>query len=194
VVSPSTAFLRQHCSAVSVILRRSQWPRGLRRGFVTARLRGVWFRIPPGAWMSACCDCVLSGRGLCDWLITRLEESYRVWCVVSPGVCGGNHPLHQVSRLKKDQRYTSAAPLRLHGRLYGEFYPTGSPFNPGLKRPEREVGPLHLVPRVRMLGVITPLPHTFSWVAPIQHRNSASTYLKWWYSGSFCKPWLDVSK
>jgi len=25
---------------------------------------------------------VLSGRGLCDELITRLEESYRVWCVV----------------------------------------------------------------------------------------------------------------
>ena len=26
--------------------------------------------------------CVLSGRGLCDDLITRPEESYRVWCVV----------------------------------------------------------------------------------------------------------------
>jgi hypothetical protein len=26
--------------------------------------------------------CVLSGRGLCDELITRPEESYRLWCVV----------------------------------------------------------------------------------------------------------------
>ena len=26
--------------------------------------------------------CVLSGRGLCDELITRPEESYRMWCVV----------------------------------------------------------------------------------------------------------------
>jgi len=26
--------------------------------------------------------CVLSGRGLCDELITRLEESYRLWCVI----------------------------------------------------------------------------------------------------------------
>ena len=26
--------------------------------------------------------CVLSGRGLCDKLITRPEESYRLWCVV----------------------------------------------------------------------------------------------------------------
>jgi hypothetical protein len=28
-----------------------------------------------------CECCVLSGRGLCIGLITRLEESYRVWCV-----------------------------------------------------------------------------------------------------------------
>jgi hypothetical protein len=27
--------------------------------------------------------CVLSGRGLCDGLITRPEESYRLWCVVA---------------------------------------------------------------------------------------------------------------
>jgi hypothetical protein len=25
---------------------------------------------------------VLSGRGLCDGLITRTEESYRLWCVL----------------------------------------------------------------------------------------------------------------
>ena len=30
--------------------------------------------------MSVCC--VLSGRGLCDELITRPEDSYRLWCVV----------------------------------------------------------------------------------------------------------------
>ena len=33
--------------------------------------------------MSVSCECcVLSGRGLCDRLITRPEESYRPWCVV----------------------------------------------------------------------------------------------------------------
>jgi hypothetical protein len=38
---------------------------------------------PPGAWMSVCRECcVLSGRGLCDELITHPEESYRLWCVV----------------------------------------------------------------------------------------------------------------
>jgi len=35
---------------------------------------------PKGAWMFFCC--VLSSRGLCDELITRPEESYRLLCVV----------------------------------------------------------------------------------------------------------------
>jgi len=30
----------------------------------------------------SCECCVLSGRGLCDALITRPEESYRLWCFV----------------------------------------------------------------------------------------------------------------
>src|SRR5215475_14346219 len=48
-----------------------------------AHLLRSWVRIPPGAWIFVCCDCrVLSGRGLCDELITRPEESYRLWCVV----------------------------------------------------------------------------------------------------------------
>ena len=42
-----------------------------------------WVRIPPGAWIFVCCECrVLSGRCLCDELITRPEESYRLCCVV----------------------------------------------------------------------------------------------------------------
>jgi hypothetical protein len=40
--------------------------------------------------MFVCCECcVLSGRGLCDELITRPEESYRLWCVV---VCDLERP------------------------------------------------------------------------------------------------------
>jgi len=36
-----------------------------------------------GAWMSVCCECcVLSGISLCDELITRPEESYRLWYVM----------------------------------------------------------------------------------------------------------------
>ena len=38
---------------------------------------------PTGAWLFVHCECcVLSARGLCDGLITRSEESYRLWCVV----------------------------------------------------------------------------------------------------------------
>jgi hypothetical protein len=48
-----------------------------------ARLLRYWVRIPPGAWIFVCCDCrVLTGRGLCNELITRPEESYRMCCVV----------------------------------------------------------------------------------------------------------------
>ena len=48
-----------------------------------ARLLRSWVQIPPGAWIFVCCEChVLSGRGLCDELITRPEESYRLCCVV----------------------------------------------------------------------------------------------------------------
>ena len=58
---------------------RSQWPCGLRRSSTAARLLGLWVRIPPGHGVVLW---VLSGRGLCDELITRREESYRLCCVV----------------------------------------------------------------------------------------------------------------
>jgi len=51
-----------------------------------AHLLRSWAWIPPGVWIFVCCECcVLSGRGLCDELITRPEEAYRlvhrrVWC------------------------------------------------------------------------------------------------------------------
>jgi len=53
----------------------------LRRGSVAARLLGLRVQIKPGFGCVFCQCCVLSGRGLCDELITRPEESYRVWCV-----------------------------------------------------------------------------------------------------------------
>jgi hypothetical protein len=46
--------------------------------------------------MFVCCECcVLSGRGLCDGLITRPEKSYRLWRVV---VC--DHETSKTRRLK----------------------------------------------------------------------------------------------
>ena len=67
----------------SALISRSQWPRGLRRRFSPTRLLRLWVRIPPRAWMFVCCECcVLSGRGLCNGLNIRPEESYRLWRVV----------------------------------------------------------------------------------------------------------------
>ena len=67
------------------VLRWTQWLRGLRRGSAVDRfLSGLWVWIQMRTWMSVCCECcVLSGRGLCVGLITRPEESYRLWCVKS---------------------------------------------------------------------------------------------------------------
>ena len=46
---------------------RSQWPRSLTCRSAAARLQGLRVRIPPGAWISVCCECcVLSSRDLCD--------------------------------------------------------------------------------------------------------------------------------
>jgi hypothetical protein len=77
------SFLENICIYICIYIAcRSQWPCGLMRGSAAARLLGLRVRIPPGVWMSVSCDCcVLSGRGLCDELATRPEESYRVWCV-----------------------------------------------------------------------------------------------------------------
>ena len=71
---------------------------------VAARLLRSWVRIPPGAWIFVCCECrVLSGRGLCDELITRPEDSCRLCCVV---VCDletsrmGAPYIYDISRLR----------------------------------------------------------------------------------------------
>ena len=83
---------------------RSQWPRGLRGRSAAARLLRSWVRIPPGAWIFVCCECrVLSDRGLCDELITRPEESYRLWCVVVSDLETsrmGAPYIYDISRLK----------------------------------------------------------------------------------------------
>jgi len=47
--------------------------------------------------MFVCCDCcVLSGRGLCDRLITHPEEFCRLWsvvvCNISPAEIVGSNP------------------------------------------------------------------------------------------------------
>jgi hypothetical protein len=62
--------------------------------------------------MSVCCECcVLSGRGLCDGLITGPEESYRLWCVWvwswSLEKWGGIGPQGAVEPLEKKKETSS---------------------------------------------------------------------------------------
>ena len=50
---------------------------------LTLRLLMSYIYIYGAPWIFVCCECrVLLGRGLCDELITRPEESYRLCCVV----------------------------------------------------------------------------------------------------------------
>jgi hypothetical protein len=75
--------LKQFLNTLWSVACRSQWPCGLRRRSSAARLLRSWVGIRPGAWIFVCCErCLLSGRGICDGLITRPEESYRLWRVV----------------------------------------------------------------------------------------------------------------
>jgi len=61
----------------------SQLPCSLSRRSAAARLLRLRTQIPIGSWMFVCCECwVLFGRGLCDELITHLEESYHLWYII----------------------------------------------------------------------------------------------------------------
>jgi hypothetical protein len=83
-VKSASSWLLSRIILRTVFLSRSlQWPRGLTRRSWAARLLRLWVRISPRAWMFVCCACcVLSGRGICDGLITCPEESYRLWRVI----------------------------------------------------------------------------------------------------------------
>jgi hypothetical protein len=62
-------------------LKRFQWPRGLRRRSTAARMLWLWVRITPEAWTSALVSVVCCQVEVSVGLITRPEDSYRVWCV-----------------------------------------------------------------------------------------------------------------
>ena len=75
-----------------------------------AHLLRSWVRIPPRAWIFVCCECrVLSGSGLCDELITRPEESYRLWRVVvydlETSRIGAPY-IHDFSNLRVKRKYS----------------------------------------------------------------------------------------
>ena len=65
------------------------WPRGLRRGYVAARLLGLWVWIPPGHGLSVVCcqlDAFTTGRSLHHSSPTECV-CVCVWVCVCVGVC-----------------------------------------------------------------------------------------------------------
>jgi hypothetical protein len=95
-----TYFTAAHCTFVCKIINVMCWQSFkliLQCNIICASLSGhmvedvglqlhawwdCWFK-SHWRWMFVCCECcVLSGRGLCDELITHPEESYRLWCIV----------------------------------------------------------------------------------------------------------------
>ena len=89
--APILDVSRSHTQRRTTVSRTplDEWSARRRDFYLTTQLPAAahllrwWVRILPGAWIFVCCECrVLSGRGLCDELITRPEESYRMWCVV----------------------------------------------------------------------------------------------------------------
>jgi hypothetical protein len=82
-----------------ITLSRSQWQRDLRRVSAAVSSIGLLVWIPKGPWRFVCCECcVLSGRGLCDGLIPRREETNWMCvcvCVLLSGIRVHNKPLHK---------------------------------------------------------------------------------------------------
>jgi hypothetical protein len=77
--------------------------------------------------MFVCCECcVLSGRDLCDGLITRPEESYRLWRVV---VCG-----QETSKTKRLKPATGLLKIKLQwvvtpGKQRNKYFDVGKESN-----------------------------------------------------------------
>jgi hypothetical protein len=91
------------CRPTPVAARSKTWVCG-------RSLAGIVGSNSAGAWISVSRECcALSGRGLCVRLITRPEQSYRVWCVWvwsrslnngGPGPLGAAAPLEKMQWCK----------------------------------------------------------------------------------------------
>ena len=82
--------------------------------------------------MFVCCECcVLSGRGICDELITRPEESYRLWCVVA---C-------DLENLMNEEATTRVGSQRHKKNLVVDIKTCSEPFIPYVYNDERNQRP-----------------------------------------------------
>jgi hypothetical protein len=84
--------------------------------------------------MSVCCGyCVLSGRDLCDKLITRPEESYRLWCDLEKQTSWMRRPRHTrwLSRQDRKKNYVMLLLYSYIKRNIDSFHGATAPSVPG---------------------------------------------------------------
>jgi hypothetical protein len=120
--------------------------------------------LSPGAWLSVSCECrVLSGRGLCVALITRLEESCRVWCVWRRSWSLDNEEAVADQGLLR--RWNSDL---LDDRGIGLLFPPGEAFLfpvkstqvPGVRTTSYPVGTWCSFIVTKAVGCVTPYPYS----------------------------------
>ena len=131
--------------------------------------------------MYVCCECcVLSGRGLCDELITRLEESYRLWCVV---VCDletswlrRTWPTGGFRAKNKHTNPKTQSPLHVWAcKAFNNLFHVRVPSSSGLHNPS----PVHLnllAPELLFFFLISAHPVYKMWI--IQEPNNLALWNK----------------
>jgi hypothetical protein len=66
--------------------------------------------------MFVCCECcVLSGRGLCNELITHPEESYRLWHVI---VCDLENLVSEEAMARIGSQHHGGDTVKVHGKTF----------------------------------------------------------------------------
>jgi len=145
--------------------------------------------------MFFCCKCcVLSGRGLCDELIARPEESYRLWCVVvcviyKPQEWGGHDP-----------RWVAAPQQKKDLILITKHYynlTTSSPCTVALvqryvtiSNPRRKVCSKLLLPSVTQYYKFTANAYLLQYTRWAKSRYTVYSFYFWWR----CDPtWVMTS-
>jgi hypothetical protein len=77
------SFSKSVIIIITIIIITITLPIPVAARFAAVRLLGLLVRIPPGAWMSASCECcVLSRTGHCSGLIIRPEGPTEMSCVL----------------------------------------------------------------------------------------------------------------
>jgi hypothetical protein len=141
--------------------RRSQWPRGLRRGSVAARLLRLCVRIPPGVRMSVCFVCCQVEVSATSWsLVQRSLPTVVRRCVWYRNLVNEEALAHwRQSRQKQTKNYSPALQNKdlFKGTIlcvYCMQAPSKSMINQNNRYPDKESYPHTLITQQKYLTTI----------------------------------------